>query len=134
MLGANNGAQTLSIDGTCDQGSGELHLGASSAVNAHGTVVLTDTGDCQFSWLDQTSGSLANGGTIDVADSGTGQDRFLYGNIVNSGTIEIDTALTSDTTGYTVTNTGTVSIATGASWLDDESFRNAGGALTTTGT
>ena len=132
-LGANNGAQTLSIEGTCDALTGELHLGSNSVVNARGHIALTDTGDCQFSWLDQTSGTLTNAGSITSVDSGTSQDRFLYGDVVNSGAINVDATLTSDDGGRNQTNTGTVTIAAGAAWLDHDSFRNAGGSLTTIG-
>jgi uncharacterized repeat protein (TIGR01451 family) len=132
-LGATTGSQTLSIEGTCDALSGELHLGASSTVNPDGAVILTDTGDCQFSWLDQASGTLTNRGTIDVVDSGTTQDRFLYGDLVNTGTINVDATLTSDDGGHTHTNTGTVTIADGKQWNDNDSFWNLGGSLSTIG-
>jgi uncharacterized repeat protein (TIGR01451 family) len=134
IVGGSNGAQTLSIEGTCESGAAELHLGAGSMVNPHGTVALTDTGDCQYAWLDQMAGTLTNKGTIVSADSGTAQYRFIYGDFVNTGTVTIDATLTSDDGGHTHTNTGTVSIASGAAWDDNDSFRNLGGSLTTTGT
>jgi hypothetical protein len=124
ILGGNSGVQTLQIDGGIIGTSLSVNngTGVASTINANGRLVLTNltnnNGAAVFhapSSGDYSIRRLENGGIISVIDgsAGTTAQRYLTGNIVNTGTINIHRDTTMDTSSTTWDNQGVIDLGTG---------------------
>lgn len=104
-----------------------------------GTIVLDDRGG-DYAWLNvagPTGTTLTNQGTI-VIDAGTTNDRYVYGPIVNNGTIQSNVtvahSLLSGGSG-SWTNNGTIEVAEGTTLdIRGATFTNQSGSTLTGGT
>ena len=102
---ATTGTQTLSIEGTGVINT-TFSIGAASATTTHGVITLTSTGG-GYSQLQLAGNTLTNAGTLQVLP-GAGGSRFLDGGpLVNSGSVVVSAALSSNGS-LAVTNTGNV--------------------------
>ncbi len=102
----------------------------------NGTIELTHAGNCGAgtSTLAVTDGVLTNMGTIHIAAGTGGGGRALAAQVDNRGIISADYGTTY---GSTLTNSGTISIASGISFIVGSGGtlnQNAGGVFTGAGT
>jgi hypothetical protein len=135
--GAIVAGQVLSIDGTCSNNA--LETVDASETNA-GTVHLSSIGCGNASTLAVASGKTFTNeaaGVVDV-DAGVGNNgRAITGNLTNKGKVIVSVAGTYS--GGTWTNSGKLSIASGATWSSPASagvtFTNTtGGSVVALGT
>ena len=112
-VGGSSGTQTLSLESTCS-GPAALTTSSGMSIGSHGTLLLTNADGCaNNATLAIPSGTLTNGGTIDVL-AAAGGTRNIQGSILNNGTIDLDSGATLNVSGGGVfTNSGTVA-ATGS--------------------
>jgi hypothetical protein len=128
------GAPTIVVQGSSSAGNATL-TAASSFTNA-GTITL-QANYGYASDLAVSSGTLTNAGTINVNPDGGGGSRTIAADLVNDGTINVNTATTLSAANGTHTNAGALNIASGASLSVSgvgQTFRQSGGALNNSGT
>ena len=97
--------------------AGRIRLTSASCGGS--TVVLT------------LSGLLTNTGRFEAL-TGTGGDRYLRGDVRNTGVLQISTPLTYDTAGSTLRNEGTISL-TSTLTTGSATVQNAGGSIDASG-
>jgi hypothetical protein len=124
-------SQRILIEGIGSNGVGRL-IAASGLVNA-GTIVLDATGTAGAE-LHVTSGSLLNteSGLIHARMSALGLTaRAIHADVVNRGTVVIDTSTLFGKTGASLTNEGRWNVALGAAMTfgSDAVFHQNGGTL-----
>ena len=120
-LGAATGTQTVEIQGFNDGTAHDaaLLLDNSSSITSNGAVLLTagcSGGGCTSgaaASLNLATGSLSNAGSITAAQGSDGgaNDRTLHGNLVNTGSIDVNSP--TQYTGGTLDNQGTITLAGG---------------------
>ncbi|MFN2468821.1 MAG: hypothetical protein ABR521_11905 [Gaiellaceae bacterium] len=133
-LGGPTGTQTLLIEGFFN-GTGTLALTAQTApdsdgVGANGRIVLRgEAGGTGFSLgqLVIQSGTLTNAGSI-VSDPGGGGQNRIAGDLLNTGTLEVNHPLDSDATSDWESS-GTVTIAAAGSVAQAGTFSWTGGTI-----
>src|SRR6185312_15098803 len=92
--------QTLTVEGTC---AGYGRLSTEGDVTNGGTIVLRSSGCSEYPWLEvQSEKTLTNKGTISV-EGGSGE-RYLYGAVLNDGTVSIADKQSLYAYGQTFTN------------------------------
>ncbi len=122
VLEATNGEHVRSTAAASFTNGGSITLTKIETSGNNATLVIS-------------SGTLTNSGTI-TSELGNGGQRNLQGNIVNTGTIAIDSNTSFNTSGATLTNEGAIDIATGAalSAMSSPTISNeAGGSINVTG-
>jgi hypothetical protein len=109
LSGNISSGQTLTIEST--SGEHAVETAAASLSNA-GTVVLTNgDGAGNNATLVMTSpATLSDTGSIDV-EAGVGGQRSIQGNLVNTGTLAINTSTSYNGSKATLTNEGAIAIA-----------------------
>jgi hypothetical protein len=139
-VGGEGAPATLRIQGYAQGGpagiedrSSEIRLASQAGADgiaATGAVVLETTRG-GFAWLNgNTTNALVNDGTIRASAAGGGTGPlFLYGDLVNNGTLDIDKSLAQEAHFSDWTNNGVIDIASGASL----SFEGSSGSFTQTG-
>jgi hypothetical protein len=125
--------QTLSIESTVSENAETKAAG--SFTNA-GSIVLTN-GDSSpnYAALEVLAGTLTNSGTIS-SELAKGGQRFIEGNVTNTGTVAINATTKYDTAGATLINKGAINIATGVTLLASAHptiSNESGGSITATG-
>jgi cytoskeletal protein CcmA (bactofilin family) len=130
-------AQTVTIEGRGCTTDATVTGPSGSFTNA-GTITESNApGSCHQAQAAALSfGSLTNSGTISTAAGDAGGNRYLRGNLTNTGTINVGLATTFDTGSTTLDNQSTVTITTGATLnLSGTTFLNdTGASVTETGT
>jgi IPT/TIG domain len=106
-IGGESGTQTLLIGGSCLTGA-VLSATEGIAVEARGAIALTDGELCASSVT--LGGAVVNAGTI-TAEQGSGGARTLQSELINTGTVAIDTSTSVD---GNLVNDKVLSIAAGA--------------------
>ena len=107
-VGAASGKQTL-IEGASFSLDAVLTTSAGVSVAANGVLELTNT-EAGNNTV-KLNGPVTNSGTI-VSDPTNGAERQLSGSLANKGTLAINTATKFDGEGVTLTNEGTINVAT----------------------
>ena len=126
--------QSLVLEST--NGENEKTTASESFTNA-GTITLTKSQtNNNNARLAISSGTLTNTGTITSEAAEGGGHRFLEGSITNKGTLAIDSDTEYNTSKATLTNEGTIDLATGValSVSGTATVNNNGGAIAATGT
>ncbi len=118
-VGGGTGTQTLAITTNC---SGSFAVGASSgfAIEAQGALSVSST-ECGYAV--RLEGPITNAGSLTTL-KGAGGERYLRGNLTNTGTINVDATTAFDGKETTLTNEGTINL---------EGFTlevNSGGSIT----
>ena len=146
------GASLIAIHGTTSTISGNVSSGQSIVIESNnsenayltaavgfasaGTITLTsiETSPNQAAMI-ITSGTLTTSGSI-KSEVGVGGLRFLEGSVTNTGTIAVNATTRFDTPKATLTNQGTISVASGVSLLANAEptvSNEAGGMIAATG-
>jgi hypothetical protein len=109
-IGGSSGTQTLAV-GNVSNANSALDATSAAGVNAHGAITLTDgSGQNGESVTLESGGTITNAGTI-TAEQASGGARFLKGNIVNTGTLQINTGASFNASKTTLTNEGALNVA-----------------------
>ena len=106
--------------------------GSAATFNSGGTVTNAGTVELGAGSRLAISGTLTNTGTI-LDDAGSGSTTISGGYLASSGAVEVNGSLTYES--YTLTNSGLVTVASGASFTDEGTFANdTGGSIANSGT
>jgi hypothetical protein len=132
-LGATSGKQTL-IVGASFSLDAVFTTSAGASVAANGILELTntETGNNTVHLV----GQITNSGTI-ISDPTNGAERELNGSLTNKGTLAVNTATNFNGEGSTITNEGSIDIATAVQLAvsNKATVTNAsGGLIAATGT
>ena len=112
---------------TIDGGSGGAFLTLNGSVAQSGTIVLTSTGGSGAASLTVSGAPFTNNGTVTV-DAGAGGARTLNAEIVNQGTLEINTVTVINGSGAEHSNEsgGVFTVNADVTVNGATSFRNSG--------
>ena len=140
-LGGNSGTQTIAVVGNFANGvSNTASLSATTGtINSHGAITFSSNDPGSDANLCAGDPGLTNDGTITW--NGGGGSRTMQGKVTNgaTGAFNVNTNLTIPGThscgsnGLT-NNGGSVSVANGANFTDQESFAQSAGTTTVNGT
>ena len=140
-LGGGTGVQTLRIEGNPVNGSGLLQLidqggGGAEGIRSNAVVALASTGT-GYAALETDGGTLVNNGTIH-SQAGAATGRYVHGNLVNNGTLTIESETWQNVQPASWVNNGAITVASGVlmhlNQGSSASFTQAAGTITNHGT
>ena len=131
-LGGGSGTQTLVVAATCGANA-KLTTTEGLAIQANGALTTTKSG-CNNNV--RLVGPISNAGTLTSEGGEGGAHRFIDGNLTNTGTFDVDSTTEYNAKGTTLTNEGTIDLATGVALVgaNEAAIVNAAGAIDATGT
>ncbi|MBA3807630.1 MAG: hypothetical protein H0X28_04420, partial [Solirubrobacterales bacterium] len=133
LSGNVSAGQSITIESTSSEHSA---LTAASNFTSAGSITLTNSDAIpNQAALVISAGTLTNSGSIKV-EAGVGGQRFLEGNITNTGTIAINATTKYDAKGAALNNQGALNLATGTQLVvsNEGSVTNgSGGSIAGTG-
>jgi len=131
-IGGSAGTQTLVVAATCGADA-KLTTTTGLLIEANGALTMTKS-VCNNSV--RLVGPIANAGTLSSEGGEGGDNRFIDGNLTNTGTLQVDSTIEYNAKGTTLTNEGAIDLATGVALVgsSEASIVNASGAINATGT
>jgi hypothetical protein len=134
LNGSSSSGQSLAIQSTCSE---NVVATAAAGFSNGGKITLTNADGCgDNATLAITGGALTNTGKL-ITEVDHGGARTLQGNIVNTGTLEINAATAYNGASAVLTNEGAIDLAeaTQLTVSNSGSITNGtGGSITATGT
>ncbi len=136
LSGNISAGQKLEVQSTCSQSNALVNV--ASSLSSAGTITMENADSCGYNTdLAIASGqTLTSSGTIS-AEEDHGGNRQVQGNVVNSGTLEVNQSVQYDGKAPSLlTNEGTIDVASTKQLLATEgsSVTNSAGTIASTGT